>query len=173
MFDQPPEVAQHRIALSQVLLRRKAAEADVLERLLNLGKKLAGGVPGADAGQLAHPLDQVDKIVAPQHLQQLLLQARSEGLLLHRPRDEGVEELVQRREQRVGQPFDLFVGGLAAERVEQRLLRLAQVPFGERQRPFLDGQREVPQEVLDLRCRLCRVVVEQSPAGRAQRQEDS
>ena len=143
------------------------------EHHLKLRQQLAGGVARAGAREVADLFDQVAKLIALDRLHQLLFEAGRHVAPVHRLLDQGIEERVERLEQLVDQAIDLGVAGVAHQRLEERPLGFAQGLLGERHGAVLDGQRQVPQQVLDLADGRVGRIVEQPPTRRAQAEVDA
>ena len=144
--------------------------AQAFEHFLQPCQHFARRVARAIARQLARLFEHLAQVLA---LQELGVGRQCLGLhafrhLLGHLFGHGREEAVERLAELSHQALDLLLRGALRQGLHQGFLDLAQVLFGDRQFAFLDPERGIPHQALDLKNSFLRPVIEQAPLGRAQ-----
>ena len=166
------ERGHHVVVAVAVHLLAGPRHLQVLQHLLELLQHLARRILGAGA---RHLLELVDH--APQ-----ILRAQLAGIGIERPREllrvlahllgQGLQELVERRAQLVGELLDLLVARAALQRLAQRFLRRAQGLLGIGDAAVLEMHRHVPHARNDVAQLVVALGARQLPEDGAQTEID-
>src|SRR6476646_8831831 len=166
------ERGHHVVVAVAIHLLAGASHLQVLQHLLELLQHLARRVLGAGS---RHLLELVDH--APQ-----ILRAQLAGIGVERPCEllrvlahllrQGLQELVERSAQLVGELLELLVARAALQRLTQRFLRRAQGLLGIGDAAVLEMHRHVPHARNDVAQLVIAFCTRQLPEDRAQTEID-